>query len=469
MKYQFKYQGGQALIIIAFAIIGLVGITGLAVDGSMAFSDRRHAQNAADTAAIAGAMARIEAGAQAKADPTITDDDIVAALTIAAMNMALENGYDSNPVSNTVEVYTCDMPASSCGAHYAGDPDYVQVIIESHIDTFFAGVVGIAQMHNRVQAVALANVGGDLYGGENIVALKPTCSNPGTVIVAGNTTVNLVDTDEDDLIGGLYVNTDSACGFTCNTSSGTITGDITTAGSDPTLSAHCEANITGDTSTEGTQWEFPVTLEDVGIDIPPECTSPQGTYKNYNGTYTGSDGAYYGMQLTVLTPGLYYDFPPPKLIEEGKLYDNILMLPGVYCVHDVIKLTDQNLWLIGKDVSFFIRAGYDFSINGGKITLDAPDDGDYKGYLFIVEPDYGTPLLSENPEACTINGGSENTYEGAIFAPYCNCTINGTSENNGIDSQVICYTVTISGGGTMNFSYDANKNPTISKETGLVK
>jgi hypothetical protein len=338
MKYQIKYQGGQALIIIAFAIIGLVGITGLAVDGSMAFSDRRHAQNAADTAAIAGAMARIEAAAQAKADPTITDDDIVAALTIAAMNMALENGYNSNPVSNTVEVYTCDMPASSCGAHYAGDPDYVQVIIESHIDTFFAGVVGIAQMHNRVQAVALANVGGDLYGGENIVALKPTCSNPGTVIVAGNTTVNLVDTDEDDQIGGLYVNTDSACGFTCNTSSGTITGDITTAGSDPTLSAHCEANITGDTSTEGSQWEFPVTLEDVGIDIPPECTSPQGTYKNYNGTYTGSDGAYYGMQLTVLTPGLYYDFPPPKLIEEGKLYDNILMLPGVYCVHDVIKL-----------------------------------------------------------------------------------------------------------------------------------
>ena len=72
-----KGQRGQALIIIAFAIIGLIGMTGLAVDGGMAFSDRRHAQNAADTAAVAGALAKIDAvEANIKVPGTWTDSDI---------------------------------------------------------------------------------------------------------------------------------------------------------------------------------------------------------------------------------------------------------------------------------------------------------------------------------------------------------------------------------------------------------
>jgi hypothetical protein len=459
MARQMNGQRGQALILITFAMIGLIAIVGLAVDGSMAFSDRRHAQNAADTAAMAGAMAKI-------------NEDPFWGLT--ARNMAANNGYDGNPATNTVEVFTCDMPDSSCGPQYAGDPDYVQVIIHSRVSTFFAGVIGIGEMNNTVQAVALANSGGDLYGGENIIALKPTCGNPGNITVGGNTSVNLTDSSADDGVGGLYINTASGCGFTCNSAAvgnstdvNGIIGDITTAGGEIDFGGQC-TNV-GENSTAGTQWEFPVTLGDVGIDVPPECTSPLGTYKNYNGTYGGADGAYIGDQLTVLTPGLYNDFPPPKLIEEGKLYNKILMLPGVYCVHNVIKLTDQKLWLIGHDVTFFIRSGYDFNINGGTVELDAPDEGDYKGYLFVVEPNYGNPVLSTSSLDCIINGGSDNTFEGAIFAPYCDCKINGTSENNNIDSQVICYTVAITGGGTMNISYDANKNPTVSTEVGLIK
>ncbi len=42
-------QSGQALVMIALAAIGLFGFAALAIDGSAIFSDRRHAQNAADT------------------------------------------------------------------------------------------------------------------------------------------------------------------------------------------------------------------------------------------------------------------------------------------------------------------------------------------------------------------------------------------------------------------------------------
>ena len=49
-------ERGQALIVIALALVALAGITGLVVDGGNAFLDRRNAQNAADSAALAAAF-----------------------------------------------------------------------------------------------------------------------------------------------------------------------------------------------------------------------------------------------------------------------------------------------------------------------------------------------------------------------------------------------------------------------------
>jgi len=48
-------EKGQALILIAMGAIALFSFAALAIDGSMAFSDKRHAQNAADASALAGA------------------------------------------------------------------------------------------------------------------------------------------------------------------------------------------------------------------------------------------------------------------------------------------------------------------------------------------------------------------------------------------------------------------------------
>ncbi len=52
-------EEGQALIIIALAAAVLFAFSALAMDGSMVFSDRRYAQNAADTAVLAAALVKI--------------------------------------------------------------------------------------------------------------------------------------------------------------------------------------------------------------------------------------------------------------------------------------------------------------------------------------------------------------------------------------------------------------------------
>jgi uncharacterized membrane protein len=121
---------GQALILIAFAATGLFAVTGLAIDGGAKFSDRRHAQNAADAAALAAALEKVTALANGVSNlsPTthnvetcppprgVSASPVCDALQLAALNRAKSNGYDNNLASNTVEVYS--PPISG---HYSGD------------------------------------------------------------------------------------------------------------------------------------------------------------------------------------------------------------------------------------------------------------------------------------------------------------------------------------------------------------
>jgi Flp pilus assembly protein TadG len=455
MKIKSRYESGQALILITFAIIGLVGITGLAIDGGMAFSDRRHAQNAADTAALAGALAKI------RAQETMSEADARAPMRVTALNRAEDNGYDNNLVTNTVEVYTCDEVAlgATCATPYAGDSNYVQVVISSSVDTFFAKVIGIPQVHNRVQAIALADDddSGPLGNGEAIVSYATACENPVNFYVGGSPTLNIDG-------GGLFVNvTDPSCGFVCNTSAGEITGDITTVGGTVSTSDHCGESING-TVSEGTGslLDFPITLDDIGLKVPSECNGPQGTYTNYPaGIWSGIlDYPQYATEpITVIHPGYFDQFPPPKDQPSNDLNDIMFLdTGGVYCVNDVIRWNQTRFVLIGHDVTIFIRSGHYFSFTGGVIKLDAPDSGPYAGYLIIVEPDYGDPPLSASPEACTINGNTNNSYTGTIWAPYCDCTIDGGSAPTGFNAQVLCYTVKITGTSTINFTYDPDEN-----------
>ena len=181
MKHS-KYERGQALILIVFAIFGLVGLTGLTIDGGNVFADRRHAQNAADTAAYAAALTKVRGG-DWQSD---------------GLARAADNDYDNNGTSNTVQVVS--PPASGT---YAGNPDYIQVLITSHVDTYFARVVGIEQMTNDVQAISKTKLSGigPLFDGEAMVALKETGT---TFSTCGNPNVNIENS-------GIFVNSSSNC------------------------------------------------------------------------------------------------------------------------------------------------------------------------------------------------------------------------------------------------------------------
>src|SRR5215208_2467492 len=352
-----KSERGQALILIALAAIGLFAIAGLAIDGSAKFSDRRHAQNAADTAALAGAL-------ELAKERTNWDS--------TARTMAGKNGYLGDLVGSQLWVYFCDQrdvtSPVDCGP-YKTSHNHIQVVITSNVNTYFARVIGIQQTHNTVQAVTQWSKAGPAYGPDVLKSLKNTaCSGQsGNLVLGGNASITLNG-------GGAFINSPGGVGDCGIEQSGcpdiTINnGSISTVGSGNVNIGACNTVIAPAPSYNSTPFQFPPEMPEE----PAECTSPIGKYVSDLITHK-----------TTLKPGKYYEFPP-KSTPSQPIYDEVFMEPGIYCVEDVVKLSDKNLILTGYDVTIFIRSGYKFDIQGGRINLTASTSGPYAGYVIIVD------------------------------------------------------------------------------------
>lgn len=465
MKTKTITEHGQALILITLAAVGLFAVVGLAIDGSAKFSDRRHAQNAADTAAMAGAL-ELARNETPSTDPWY----------IVAKNIADANGYDGNWVSNEVWVYQCSedrtdpgslrygAPATvDCGP-YEGREKYVQVVIVSHVNTFFARVIGINQTHNTVNAVAYVSKEEPMARGDSIVALNPNPSCPGSFLVGGSGEIDLSG-------GGMFINgTNSDCVWEqqgCNVEVN-VTG--TNWEGDPAAITSAGGSIDEDSCTNDM---VNAIMSETGdsLDFPPEMPAEPaecdvlmpGTWDNFPSytEYSALGELYTG--LTVLQPGRYNEFPP-RNSGTNVVYDHIRLSPGIYCVNDSIKTVDKKLWLEGTEVTIYIRPGYKFSYEGGTIDLSASTTGPYAGYVMIVATDF-----TGSPEECKIDGNTSNNFTGTIFAPYCNITINGGSADTSYNAQVIAYEVKLNGNNTITFSYDPDVNRWNKPQVGLMR
>ena len=159
-----KYsQKGQALILITFAMVGLAAFAALAIDGGRALSDRRNAQNAADTAAYAAALAKSQGQN----------------FTTAAETRATSNGYDNGDASD-ITVTSVNTPSGACPANGKD----ITVTIVSYVPTTFARVIGRNQVTNTVTATArscdLFTIGGSpLYAGASVFATKTAACGGG--------------------------------------------------------------------------------------------------------------------------------------------------------------------------------------------------------------------------------------------------------------------------------------------------
>ena len=398
MHQRKKTERGQALILVVLAMVGLAGMVGLVVDGGNAFLDRRKAQNAADSAALAAALSRTRIGQDPRA---------------VALASAAQNGYGNNGSSNTVQFY--HPPASGPNA---GKDEYVQIIITSHVKTYFARVLGWKELTNRVEAVARTKIPEvrQILDGQAVISLAPKsdCNENKAFWVHGEATLSITG-------GGIFVNSsNNQCAFIQQGSGSVRIGD------------NHLVNIVGAAMVQKPSLLTPgVSVGAVPINYPPPFFMPKVGCKGREATVS-ADG-------TSMTPGSWDEAFPPEGVSH--------LEPGVYCLNDGVQINKD---ITGHNVVLYVEHGEVRFSGGANIVLDAPDKGEFAGLLMFVPMD--------NRDKVVLNGGSDSKIKGTILAPASAIHINGNDSSSGFHSQIIGYTVDVNGDSNVVIVYEDDQN-----------
>jgi len=391
-------ERGQALILIVFAILGLFGITALAIDGGNVYADRRRAQNAVDSAALAAALGRINGENWVN----------------TALQVARQNGYINDGVRSFVEVHSPPLSGAE-----KGNIEYIQVRITSIVPTPFAAVVGRPQLMNVVEAVARSKpaVYKPIFDGAAVVSLAPSsdCDNHKAFWVHAEATLSLEG-------GGVFVNSNNPDCALIQQANGSI-------------------RIDGDFPIQvvgGYHIAKPFLL----TPFPPTAASPVSYPPPFFMPKVGCGAreALLSEDGTTMSPGNWGDIFPPEGVTA--------LENGVYCLDGDFIMNGGSL--TGGSVVIYMKNGR-MQISGGvQLNLHAPKTGKYAG-LLIYQP-------MENKNRLVLNAALGSSVIGTVLVPGAEIRIKGSDDKFGFHSQFIGYTINADGDSNVVIRYVDEQN-----------
>lgn len=391
---------GQILIVIMIALVGIAGIAALAVDGGNVFLDRRSAQNAADSAALAGAIVRVNK----------PGEDWVGAI----ISSAAENGYANDGVKSVVEVYS---PPKS--GPYANNVEYVQVIITSHVEMYFARVIGRSETVNVVEAIIRTKAAKlkPLLGEAAIASLAPTseCNRERGFWVYEEATFDVSG-------GSVFVNSNNpTCALIQEAS-----GSIYMRHNDP-------ISVVGGVHIQNPRRISPVlSVGAAQISYPPPFIMPE--IKCNKQATIKEDGE-------TMTPGSWSGKFPPISVK--------FLEPGIYCLGNGF-VTTKETDITGNNVLIKVTDGEVLITKNAVVRLTAPDHGPYAGLLIFLPMD--------NNKRVSLDANVNSEFKGTILAPASNILVKGSDMRHGFHSQIIGYRIALSGDSNVIVMYDPDEN-----------
>lgn len=184
-------EAGQMLVLFAGALVAIILVVGLVIDGGYAFAQRRNTQNAADFAALAGA--RIVAEWVTGDTTNGTDANVKAAITAAiAANGAAPLTFGAAGSPQYVDSNGNIVPSAGSAASYVGNGTIptgtagVKVGASRNWRPFFLGIVGVSSWSASANATARGGYATGSPGGNVFPAgislsffqTYPFCSGP---------------------------------------------------------------------------------------------------------------------------------------------------------------------------------------------------------------------------------------------------------------------------------------------------
>ncbi len=378
----WKDRAGGVFIFFAIAAPVLIGIAGASIDIGLWYANKRLAQSAVDSAALAGALEL------RRTDET--DADAIHADVETAVNFdAAINGFSAGN-GDTIVVDTSNSPR-------------VAVTITRPTLGLLSQVVFTEPTNVAARAVAQADVNDSC-----IWSLSPSGAG---VSITGNAQVDL------------------GCGVIANSSNGAAiledgTGCLTAT----------EIKVVGSTGgdcinpTPGTGID---PVDDPLAALPAPSYSNPPCINQPPVTGNGPDPQY-------LNPGVYCNLLTINTTRK------VIFRPGLYVLDGASFTISGSSDVEGIDVSFYLTENNDLqaeniSISGGaKVTLSAPSDGPLPGILFYH--DRNAPNIQHN-----LTGGADMQLNGIIYFPTSELIFTGGSTLTESSSIIIANKVTFIG------------------------
>jgi hypothetical protein len=416
-----RSERGQAIVLIAIALVGLIAITGLVVDGGMAYADRRQAQNAADSAVLAASLARARGENY----------------QYAALQQAQQNGYNNDGELSVVQVH--NPPISG---PYTNNAQYIQVIVTSRPQTYFASVIGITGITNTVEAVARVKPAewGEIMDGYAVISLAPhsNCQNNKAFWAHGEATLELQG-------GGIWINSNHpTCAF-IQQGNGSIAFEdsspfIIVGGASilkPELVKRQVQGLGYMQRAEGGSIPMQPIIGAVPIPYPPPFVMPKPS--------CGGKPAKVNEDNTSMSPG-YWDMEknetfPPKGVTTLK--------SGIYCINGDVRVNGGET-LEGTGVLLVVENGSVHFSGSATIDLGAPGGGPFQGLLLYL------PMTNDGN--VVLNGNADSSFRGTILAPASLIRLAGNDSSYGFHSQIIGLYIEITGDAQLVVKYLDSQN-----------
>lgn len=401
---------GAVMAYMGIMLPVMLGITGLALDGSLWYAQKRSVQAIADTAAYS-LMLEVE---------RTGDADLAKA---AAKEDAVAYGLDETAGDSI----TFNVPPTS-GA-YAGMAGYYEAIVERPAAIFLTGLF-VDDFDTAARAVS---------GG--------SASSPPPCLLASDPTMK----DAFKVNNGIVTTT--GCDIQVNSDDDSAL-DVAKNG---TLDAD-PINIVGDYVNKGTMLSEP----NVGM---PEIADPLAGLAAPSAASCQHTDIEYSSGIHTLYPGVYCG----GINLSGTAA--VTMEPGNYVISgdsgDSLSVSGQAS-VTGSGVMAYFDGDTSLSVNGqGALDLSAPTSGSYAGILF-----YGDPNSDPDTEH-TVTGNGSAIFDGIMYFPNAIAKINGngnTTSNTSI-SAVMARQLRFGGNGTLNFhiAEDAILPPALQSKQTLVE
>jgi Putative Flp pilus-assembly TadE/G-like len=437
-------ERGQTLIVAAISLTVLLGFAAFGTDVGVQLRDKRMAQTAADSAAIAAASALYAGGNETAA-------------TAAGQKDASLNGFTNNSNGTVVTINT--PVTDDANPAFNGVSGVVEAIITQPASTPFMN----AFMHLFNPASTFTGL---TVGARAVARLAP-----------GNACIYTLGTSGIDIDGsGGETLIDQHCGIIDDSSSAgalTLSGgaqvNVATIG---IVAATGAVSDSGNSSTDASVVYTGIAYESdplayLDSEEPSSSTSgltcandpnpsgngtnktinPSGPVACYNGI-TASGGAI----LNITNPGV--------ILVNGSINisgnSTINFGSGLYVFTGQFNASGGDT-ASGTNVTFYAactsctasspsNAGGSYNISGGaSLSLQAPTTGTYNGILFWQAQGDTNPI--------TVSGGAASTVDGTIYAPSALLNLSGNTGTN-FYTDIVVDSMNLSGSSSLH-NYNA--------------